>query len=37
MKWNEEHLTMTTFEVDSHTIVSDDFDVHPNIEIAISY
>ena len=28
---------MTTFEVDSHTIVSYDFNVYPNIKIAILY
>ena len=37
MKANEEHFTMTTFDVDSHTTVCFDSKVHPTIKIAISY
>ena len=37
MKANEEHFTMTTFDVDSHTTVCFDSKVYPTIKIAISY
>ena len=37
MKANEEHFTKTTFDVNSPTTVCFDSNVHPTIEIAISY
>ena len=37
MKSNEEHFTMTTFDVDSHTTVCFDSNVYSTIEVAISY
>ena len=36
MKSKEEHFTMTTFDIDSYTIVCFDSKVHPTLKIANS-